>query len=286
MAAVAALPFLAGCSKEKAEALKVAAENFNRDASAAIAAYQAYLGQMIPDFELSAEKFTSDMEGLSEAAPDELTAQEIDGLIVLLKPVETEQTVALDAAFARLSGAYDQFASSLARVTEGNLFSRKPVKDAEAVAAKLTLQLLNLREQSVVVPSIDANKRSDLLNDVKAALAEGDARLKKARLRAIAAEFIALEQRETQAKRELDEKFAKAIVSGDTLLGLVRDYDKLSVMEILAEIQDKTSLVATLTNSATIAELGNEFSAIKTKLESDSYYSILLDRPVLNLSTP
>ncbi len=274
---------LAGCTKEKAEALALAAREFDRESAAAIDAYQNFLRRMRPEFALTPEEFTAAYVGLSGTDAADINAEVIDGLLATLSPVTTAGTQQLDDEFKRVRTAYQQFSAVLTQVTAGRMFSRQPVKDSEALAAKLVEQLIRFHEHTFTLAAIDADARATLQRELREILREPDETTRQARLQVHAAAIVA-HHRDAQTQQvALQARFAQAVTAGAAVLKLIRAYDKLSTLEILNEIDHSLALAATLTGRTDLAGLGQQFTALKQELASDPYYTDLLARPVLDL---
>lgn len=270
------LIILAGCNKEKAEAIKVAASQFRMEAVSALEQIK-YLFEQSVSLPLENQNDRIEKIALDLDNSDQIGAAELSFLI-------TEDNVAQPALnqitreFKALETQYYQFESMFRSLPEGSFFAKDAVKKSEKHAINLTMQFINFGKFLQNYDVQFTARRTVILDRILKYKSIADDSLRKTYLRLAAREIIDLRTDENTAKKEAITKCLKAVEAGKLVAELIRDYDRMSVKDVLVTTKNVLDYISKITsNHEDVVSLRNRFDSIEKAIQQDPYWQILLD---------
>ncbi len=266
---------LQGCTREKAEAIKVAAQTLRAEAVAALDQLRSILRgntAMPPqDNDKLAEDLRQEEAFSIEMLENLLTEGEIGA----------EEAAATDAVLQRIEIHYVAFAEMFDELERGHFFASDAVRAAERHAVNLTVQMITLArmiEEKKIPVKLNA-KRILLVEQIQRHNTIPDENLKRQHLKAATQQLLALAAEERQLREEAIMKCLKAAEAGRLLTRLIREYRTLSAEEILRLTQQSLGVAAQLSgqNPDVVGAL-ERFKAVETRIKEDPYWSQLLEK--------
>jgi hypothetical protein len=265
--------FLQGCTKDKAEAIKVAAENLRVDASAALSQIRGLLKANTAMPPRDDEELVADLQ-------ERNFTYEMLQTLLSEDQIGEAQSVQIDQRVEAIEQQYETFARMFDSLPQGYFFAKKAVEPAERHAVNLTVQMINLAkliEEKKIPVRLNA-KRILLVEQVKQHNAITDEPLKRTHLKHAAQQITALAIEETQLREQAIARCLQAAEAGRLVMNLIRDYKTLSVAEILAQTQQSLGFVAEISGqNPDVVSLLNRFQAVESTIRTDPYWSRLLD---------
>lgn len=271
---IAVLIFIGGCTSEKAEAIKVAAEQFRVEAVSALDQIENLYKQSVSmpagNSEEKIKKIAELLEGPNEITP------------VLLNELLSEGSIGLGASniigkeFEGLSARYSVFEGMFRSLPAGSFFSKDAVKKAEKHAINLTLEFIRFADKLKSRPVQFTGRRVLILEKVAKGKMIQDENLRKLNLRISAQDILELETDEKKAKEGAILQCLKAAEAGKLVAGFIRDYEKLSVGDVLALTKDSLGFISEISDG-NLDSLMNEYKSIETTITNDPYWSKVLD---------
>lgn len=274
---------LSGCNQEKAEAVKVAAENFRSDAIVALGAMNYLFAQNVSVVRLSTE------EEIESVVNDLNSIENVDDINSTLLDfwsdeanIGKESKSSINSEFENLKSQYYRFEAIFSSLEKGSYFAKDAVKKAEKYAIDLTLQLINF---SKIIRHNDfrfAARRVLLIERMKVARAETNEGLRMELLKKVAREFVELRLEEQKAKDETIRQCLKAAESGRVVAELIKDYDKMNVSDILSTIKSSMNFAAEITGgNENITGLLTKFEGVESTIKDDPYWKIVLEQDII-----
>ena len=264
---------LPGCTKEKAEAIKVAAKNFQAEASAALNQIRDILKQNIAMPPTDNDKLAGDLSQTNftyEMLQEVLSENQIG----------STETVKIDQQIGGIEKYYTEFAQMFNSLPEGHLFGANAVERSEKYAVNLTVQMINLAKmiQDGRIPVRLNAKRILLLEQIQRDNAVSDVKLKQSLLKTDAQQVTALAAEEAQLREQAIAQCLKAAEMGQLVKKLIHEYKSLSVADVLALTQQALTFAADISNqNADVTALLKRYTAVQTQIQNDPYWSKLLD---------
>lgn len=276
------LLILSGCNKEKAEAIKVAAEKFKNDAISALDKMSFLFTQNISVVKLSEEQ---EIETIINDLNQFENINDINASVLDHWTKEAElgkiAESAISSEFDNLKLQYYRFESIFNSLDKGSFFAKDAVKEAEKHAIKLTLQLINF---SKILQENDfrfSARRVLIIERMKEAKSEENEDLQQELLKRVAREFVQLRIEENQYKDEAIRECLKSAESGRIVAELIKDYDKMKVSDILNSIKNSMNYASQITDgNKKIGDLLTKFEGIETTIKEDPYWKIVLDQQI------
>lgn len=269
---------LAGCNREKAEAIKMSAEKFRIEATAAIEKINNLFVQSISmPYEESNEvmRIIRDLE--SEVNID---AEKLSFIISEAK-VGQKTVEKVNQEFEKIKKGYYQFEAMFQSFPKGSLLSMKAVKKAEKHAIQLTVQMINFASFLKEYPVQFTGRRTLILERINEAKKIQDQNLRKERLSMAAREIVQLREEENVARNEAILQCLKAAETGKLVAELIRDYDSLSVEELLGSIRSTLSFIAEISSNRDVVSLLERYKSVETSIKEDPYWNTLLSEKVI-----
>jgi len=133
---------IAGCTKEKAEAVKNAAEQFRLESKAALAQISNLAKQ---DVALPAMTNEEEVKRLAAAATTVATPADLASFVDSKTDVKRRfdaMTAAVDQDLRDMEEVYDLFASMYRSLPKGHFFAKGAVKQSKVYAIKLTMKMV------------------------------------------------------------------------------------------------------------------------------------------------
>ncbi len=270
------------CNKQKAEALKVAAERFRNEAILS-------LEQMNFLFNKSIEIVHHDIEQEVETVVNDLNSidniETINAALLDHWTIEAEMgndvTASMNKEFEDLKLHYYQFEAIFNSVDQGNLLNKNSVKKAEKHAINLTLQLINF---SKILKENQFRFTADrvlMIERMKFAKAEENEKLRNELLKNVAKEFVELRIKENSTKESAIKQCLKAAESGRNIAELIKNYDKLNVQDVLNSIKNSMNFATQISGgNEKIADLLVKFESVENTIKEDPYWQIILKQDI------
>jgi hypothetical protein len=267
---------LAGCSKEKALALKTAAEAARTQAIAALTGARELIGRSIA---MPAE---TQEQRISKLAADFADATNLNSEALNLVMTEAEvgdgARRILDTEFGQLERKYAAFAAMFRSLPEGSYLSAEAVKKAEAHAIQLAAEFMKFAQNVGQLPGVFTGERTALIEAVNRAKKLAPP-ARDEMLRSHAAAALQLRQNERAAKAAAIVACLRAAEAFRTTAELIRGYGKLSAGDMLTSVREVLSLANDISGQqADVAGLLARYGEVETGIRADPYW-----RPLLNL---
>jgi hypothetical protein len=273
---------LTGCSKEKATALKTAAEQANAYAVSALASTRSLMSQSVAQPDQSREEKIREAAKLLEEYQDEFTSNAL--------ATATADLVANAGVPNQLDGFYEPlqrksqlFSAMFRSLPEGSYFAAKAVKRAEAHAIQLAAEYMHFAQTlGTAGQKIHfAGRRAAIVSDLNRARQLSDANARRALIERAAADLFRLGDDEQKARDTAITQCLQAAEAFKTCAELIRDFDKTSVSDALHITRN---LLATATdisgNRADLAKLLERYQSAENAIRADAYWKPLLEFPL------
>ena len=271
-----ALLTLCGCTAEKAQAVKTAAGNFQIAAAAALSQINTILKQNEEMPPLDVDKIAADLE-----------TSKFDAAMLeeLLSEGQVGASEAKDAgkAIADIQAGYDHFAAMFEALPNGSYFASGDVDKAKKYAVNLTLQMVNLAgmlEQGKIQVRLNA-RRVLLVEQITQGNTISDVKVRRQYLQDAAKQILTLRDDEAKARDEAAAQCLKAAEAGNAVIKSIKDFDHLSVTDILSIGQTSLGFAAQISgqNAGVVSAL-TKYNGIATAIQSDPYWKPFLDTTV------
>ncbi len=272
----------ASCTKEKSEALKVAAQTFSSDANDAVKKVrELFLADVS-----SPEESVSDQEAkvaadINSLGTGKLNAELLSEMVKGPTPANPASD-AVNKQFELLGRAYGSFASMYESLPKGYLFAKDAVKNSEKYSINLTVQLVNIANGIKAHPFTFRGRRILLIDKINRARQITDQNQRDATLAPLIEQVVQLRLDEKKANDEAILLCLKAAESGKRISELIRDYDKLSLGDILSLTSDALGFVSQISNNnPDIEGLLKKYTGIRDTIKNDPYWSPMLDKEII-----
>lgn len=271
---------LSACNKQKAESLKIAAQQFRTEAILSIDQLNELFiqssGVFIPTDEEDIEQIIND---LNAVGVDDINADLLNVWTVVAEDVLTET----NKEFEKIKVQYYQFEAMFTSLEKGSFFAKDAVKKAEKHAINLTVQLINFSEMMESQEFQFTSQRIRLIEKMKSAKALPNEALQQEYFKRAATEYVLLKKEEKIAKNKAVIQCLKAAQAGKTVSDLIRNYDKMNLNDILNSIENSISYVNNITNGKEeITQVLGHFQEIRTTVQNDPYWAPLLEQEIIN----
>lgn len=268
---------ISGCTKEKAEAIMVVSGQFRDEASIALHQIRTLITMSLEMPANDPSKIVQDLEEIKSFSDTQLTF-----LIDESKP-DNSGNLAINKELALIEKQYDTFASMFSSLSKGFLLSVGSVQKSQEYAIKLTMQMINLANelQNGKIRVRCNAKRIVLVEEINSDKSIKDSTMRKQRLFADVRVINELGQQEENLKNQAMLQCFKVVEIGKQVAELIRNYDKLSINEILAMGQQSLNFGSQLTGQPLdLIRMSDKYKSIETSIRNDSYWSQLLNKPV------
>ncbi len=266
---------LSGCNEEKAQALLTAANSFRAEGTKAIDAYEELFVSSIKQFDVSSE---TEVTRAKKALEDQYKANGgnfIDLKTVLaLAGVKTGPTAedVVKGEYADVRLLLNNFAGALTNLPDASYFvDDNTIACTNEVAARLAKKFADIGVRIKANPVAMRARQGQLTGMINKALKASDGE-----------RLIVLVSQLKDVERQGQELNAKAMLqslvaakAGVQVVRAARNFQTLNVADILV-ILGKALEIANDSNAFNTVELGNRLTALKTELENDDYWKLIL----------
>jgi hypothetical protein len=274
--------FICGCTKEKAEAIKNAAEQFRSEAIAALTEIKGLFRQEVGMPVESQDKIISKMANDFGGA-DPIGATELDFVIEEASAANPQLKRADQELFDKLEARYNAFAAMFKSLPEGSYLAAKSVKQAEKHAVNLTADFINLAVVIDKNPFQITARRVFLLENIQKDRLVTDAGVRANLLARDAEAAYQVQQEEAQAKQRAIIACLKAAETCRTVAELIRNYKKLSASDILIMARGVLSFAAEVSGgNVDVKALLGKYTSVENAIRADPYWNAILDKPINN----
>ena len=264
------------CTKEKAVAIKTAADSFRVEAESALdqTGNLLRLSIAIPPKPRDAEieEITNELR-----SNDYTENQLIIFLEERLRPQDpasgAERTI--ERELDDLKSEYQLFSSMFRSLPRGYLFTKNTVIRAERHAIRLTYRMVKMAKSIDDHPIQNLSARSELAEKIIAARSIEDVNQRDRKLAAAAQDLLDLRSSEIAANDRVKKQLLKAAASGATVLDLIRNYERWSVADISNAMGDSLKILDEISGSgnAEIKKLIKKYQElVESKLSSDAVW--------------
>jgi hypothetical protein len=279
--------FSVGCTKEKAEAVKTAAEQFRLEGHSGLAMTTDLIKKTVDTpvdtKEEELNKLVKDFNQIEKSTGVKRTPTQVQAFVEeVLRTGEENRVVnaAVDAEFKSLFDDYDLFASMFRSLPRGHFFAKGAVAQSERHAVRLTLRFVKMASTLRRIDIPFTANRIILMNKMLRAQEMTDAVARQQALMIAAQDAIKLREDERLAKELTIAQLLKAAEAGRLITELIHNFQKLTVQDILDLTRDSLAILNSMTGNSNkdIKGMQNRFEAfVKNKINQDPLW-----RDVLN----
>lgn len=270
-----------GCSKEKATALKGAAEQARSYAVSALGSTRDLIRQTVAMPSISRDQQVSELAGaLAQLPAADLTPE-------VLRNAMTEGEIgagansAIDKEFAELQSKYLLFASMFRSLPQGNYLAGDAVSRAEAHAIRLSTEFMNFAQTVGRNPVIFTGRQTLLLEQISRAKSLKDQAARDELLQRCARDAFQLRADELKARETAVTQCLQAAEAFKTCAELIRNYEKTSLSDILTITKDLLSTANDISGqNPDLTKLLDHYQQTEQSIRSDPYWQSVLSRPL------
>lgn len=272
------LIFLCSCNKQKAEALKLSAERFKNEAILSLEQMNFLFNKNISIVQKTKteeiETIVNDLNSITDIG--DINTGLLDHWTIEAD-MGKEVTASMNKEFEDIKLQYYQFEAIFNSVEKGNLLNKNSVKKAEKFAIKLTLQLINFSKIIKKNQFRFSAERVLILERMINAKSENNKKL----LEIVAKDFVELRIEENQIKETAIKQCLKAAESGKIVAELIKDYDKLKVVDILYSIKKSINFANQISEgNENISILLKKFEGVESTIKEDPYWQNILEQNI------
>ena len=263
----------AGCSKEKAAAIKVAAETARTHAVDALRAVQDLVERSIAvAADPPEEKIRKAAAEFTDNAP---LGADVFKAIVTKDEVGEATRMTVRAEMEKLRAHYVAFANMFSSLPAGSYLAADAVKKAEHHAIRMATEFIS-HAQSIPAPQFTAERTLLIERINQAAKMSGDARAELIRRYTIDA--LNLRAAELEAKDKAVVACLRAAAAFKATAELIRDYKKITAADMMTMTKELLSAASDISGQhANVQYLLDEFTSVKTAIENDPHWSAVLN---------
>ena len=271
-----------GCTKEKAEAVKTAAEHFRVQADKALEATSSLVKESVNTLPQEKEAELKALVRQLENQPTEQLQGTISGVMDRYK-VTRAANRSIDAEFGNMMNEYAVFASMFDNLPRGHLFAKDAVASAERHAIRLTLRFVKMASEIDHRPVTFEARRNQLVVDLMAARLIPDQRDRSQAIQIVAQKAIDLRAAEAKANEDAILQCLRAAEAGKSSAELIRNYSKMSVADIVAAVSESLGVINDITGGANAklkTLIGKYNSFVDSKVKTDPLWKSVWDTDV------
>jgi len=275
---LSALLFVTGCTEEKALALKNAAIQYSDQVGRAL--------------QLSATGIKS-----STAMPATTQQDLADEFQNATRPIDAEKLAYLlvrDTGFSNTSDVSTQpledlrekivaFTSIFESLPQGSYLALDEVRRTIPLAIRLNQSLLNLANgiEKGAIRITDNIRRIELIEAHRLAFSLPASTVKVATMQSLAKDVLALSVKEQQMQRQAQVALLQSAELGNSIIGFARDYDKVTIKDILSGLKDTLKLSGRISpETASIGQALTRLNSAAKTWENDPILKPLLDQQI------
>lgn len=274
-----------GCTKEKAEGVKNAAEQFRVEARSALNMTRDLVRQSVlmpvqsKDDEV--KQIIHDFNAIPNRSAEQVQAFAEE---VLNTGSENEAVDArISSEFKSLEEDYDLFASMFRSLTRGHFFAKDAVAKSERHAVRLTLRFIKMAGTLQKFPVQFTARRTNLIVKLANAQKITDPTARNQELLLSAQEMLQLRSDEKTAKEMAITQCYKAAEAGKLVTELIHNYGKLTIGDILNLTRDSLGMINAATGGTNpdIQGLQTRFEAfVNNKIQQDQLWRDVLQNEI------
>lgn len=265
---------LFGCNEEKANALQVAAKQFNNEAQTAINLYESFSIKTVAMPQESQENKISYIMDQIKESKEPITAETLGN--IMDSGFENAAALGiLGKKFDELRLQYSKFYGMFNSLEKGSYFASDQVKRGAQFAATLTIQLITFAEDlSNTEGYMFSGERTLLIEEINAAKKNNnDTEIKYAVI-----SLLDIQAQERTAKQAIITQLLKASEAGKVVTESIKRYDSLSANDILNSINTSLRLFDTYSKTNTkMKTFLEKYSDYANTVRNDPYWSAILD---------
>lgn len=270
----------AGCTKEKAETLKGAAEQFNVEAQSALTVTADLLKESVAMPAQSGEEELKKMvKSLSKNGRNDAALQTFVELN-LGKGNEADAAMgAIDNEFKSMAADYDLFASIFRSLPRGHWFSKDAVAKAERHSIRLTARFIKMADGLQKNPVQFSSRRTDLVVKLKEAQAIADPLEQNQAYMLAAQQILGLRAAERKANDNAIMQCLRAAETGKAVAELIDNFGKFTVADMLNVVKDGLDNLNAVTGGTNpdVKNLVTQYDAfVKNKIKTDDVWKDVL----------
>lgn len=275
------LPFMSGCTPEKARQLKTAAVQFGMEARDAIAAVRGLMDAEIASQERTdaqkADQFAANIlaQSTSTKVNADLMEWAIDPNAVKLSPTES---AARDALIGELEQQYSDFTGMFENLERGSLLAKNSVPKVKQYAAKLTAQMAGIAKVTAENPLRLVQHRTAVLVQIERIRRDSSlsSDQKRQALSDQMSRWLAVKSQEEELKRAVVGKCLVAASAGQAVLQLADSYGRLSTDDISRLLTQTLTLSQELAGKS-LADMQTRNEKVMSFLNSNAVYKTIAD---------
>ncbi len=269
---------LSGCNENKAQALQSAAVQYRDQAvrSLAMTANGIRAATAMPIS--TPGQLASKLKPLNQP----IDAETLDFLLT----GEAELAHAADEATRPLDDLRDRVAAFSAifdNLPKGSYLATDEVKRAIPVALRMNQSLLDMAQQieTGTIRITDNARRIEIIEDTNAAIAMTAGARRDQALQRAARSMIELATYERRMRADASASLLQAAEIGNTVIGLARNYDQVSLRDVLSAMNDALTLAGRISpESSSIQQSLARLQGATKAWEDDPILKPLLDQQI------
>ncbi len=271
----------AGCSKEKAAALKSSTEQARTRAIAALDSTRELIRQTVALPAEGQEARTKKLAAeLAEIPGDTLTSEMVRNAMTEGEMTADAEQV-INTGFNDLQSRYLLFASMFRSLPEGSYLAAEAVQLAEAHAIRMSVEFLNFARTLGKNPMQFTGRQTLLMEQIGRAKAQTDRKARDELLQRAAADAFQLRADELKARDDAITQCLRAAESFKTCADLIHRYDKITVSDILTIGKELLTTVNDISGQQPdIAKLLEHYGKVEQDIRTDPYWKAVLDGPL------
>lgn len=289
MSIIPSMLFLAGCTPEKAAALRNAALIFRSDAGTAVHAVRELLDSEIASPRRSdsakTEEFVKSIMSMSkdDALSSEVVELASDPYAIQLSAQELQ---ARQETINKIRKQYEAFASMFDNLERGSFLARDKVAITKQYAVVLTAQMANLATSFSQKPTRFIQKRAALIANMDATRKDVglSAEQRRQRLAEMKGSWDQLLSDEAALRQDVVEKCSRAAAAGQAVLQMIDAYHNLSIEE-LNRIGESIVTAGEQISGRSLTSMRTQNEKVLGYLNSNPEYKALLQPALDDISS-
>jgi hypothetical protein len=283
---VSLLAPLAGCTKEKAEAVKNAAEQFRLESKTALAQISTLARQDVALPTMTSEEEVKRLVATvsTVATPADL-ASFVDNKTDVKRRFDA-MTASVDQDLRDMEEVYDLFASMYRSLPKGHFFAKDAVKQSKVYAIKLTMKMVQYARDISENPYQLRARHVLLIEKYAAAQKLTDPQARNAALILASQELLQLRDEELKANQAAIAQCLKAAETGKAIIDLIDRYGTLTVADVLDLTRNTLAIVNDISGgSPQIKSMIDRYdNFVKNKINTDPLWKAVKDNDVSSLT--
>lgn len=275
----------AGCTKEKADAIKNAAEQFRVESKAALTQLSNLAKQHAELPAMTNEEEVNRLADTFATVPPEKVTEFVNSRIEVKRDFDA-LSAAADEDLRKMQDVYDLFANMYRSLSKGHFFAGSAVKQSKIYAIKLTMQMVHFAGDIRDHPYQFNARHVLLVEKYKNAQKMTDPQQKKAAVILASQELVQLRDLETKANQDAIAQCLKAAESGKVIIDLIDRYNTLTVADVLDLTRNALAIVNDISGGdpQIKAMIGRYDNFVKNKIATDPLWKAVQDNDVATLA--